>query len=195
MKQVGVDVEVNRLVEQHRRSFSESFNDILRRVLPLVPVAAPPSPDNGEPELRSFGAATRTRGLWTVVVQGDRIAAGNLKSAYRALLTALSGKFPDFLSRFAEEKGRSRRFVARTPGGLYGASPHLAKDHAEPLVDGWFFDTNLSAAQVSARARIAARLCGLRYGADVKILETFVKSESRRRRNSQAGVSRTALHP
>ena len=179
LKQVGVDVEVNRLVEQHRRSFSESFNDILRRILPLVPLAAPPPPSppppplDGGAGLRSPGTVVRTRGQWTVEIEGRRIAAANLKSAYRALLLALADRSPDFLACFAEEKGRSRRFVARTPGGLYGASPHLAKDHGEPLVDGWFFDANLSAAQVSARARIAARLCGLRYGADVKILESL----------------------
>ena len=171
LKQVGIDVEVHRMVEQHRRSFSESFNDILGRILPLVPLGAPPPPVKGSPALPAPG--TRTRGQWTVEIEGRRIAAGNLKAAYRTLLIALSERSPDFLARFAEEKGRSRRFVARTPGGLYAASPHLAKDHAEPLADGWFFDTNLSSAQVSARARIAARLCGLRYGVDVKILENL----------------------
>lgn len=171
LKQVGVDVEVHRLIEQHRRSFSESVNDILGRILPLVPASAPL-------RLAGSGAAssppgTRTRGQWTVEIEGRRIPARNLKAAYRTLLEALSERSPDFLARFGEEKGRSRRFVARIPGGLYGASPHLAKNHAEPLVDGWYFDTNLSIAQVSARARIAARLCGLRYGADVRILENL----------------------
>lgn len=171
LKQVDIDVDVNRMVEQHRRSFAESINDILSRILPLVPVSAPPVPLKGGTPSPAPG--TRTRGQWTVEIEGRRIAAGNLKAAYRTLLLALSERSPDFLARFAEEKGRSRRFVARTPGGLYGASPHLAKDHAEPLADGWYFDTNLSTAQVSARARVAARLCGLRYGADVRILENL----------------------
>lgn len=171
LKQVGIDLEVNRMVEQHRRSFSESTNDILARILPLVPILAPSRPVRVG--TASSAPGTRTRGQWTVAIEGRRISAGNLKVAYRTLLIALSERFPDFLARFAEEKGRSRRFVARTPGGLYGASPHLAKDHAEALVDGWYFDTNLSSAQVAARARVAARLCGLRYGADVQILENL----------------------
>ena len=69
-------------------------------------------------------------------------------------------------------RGASRRFVARTPAALYDKSPHLAR-HAEPLVDGWYFDSNLSAARVAKLARIAARLCGLHYGSDVRILDNL----------------------
>jgi len=173
LRQVGIDVEVYRMVEQHRRSFAESSNDILRRILPLVPLsgAAPVQVGrDGEPAPQP---GTRSRGQWTVEIEGRRTPVANLKAAYRLLLLALSKRHPDFLPRFAEEKGRSRRFVARTPGGLYAASPHLAKKHAEPLVDGWYFDTNLSADQAAQRSRIAARLCGLRYGADVRILENL----------------------
>jgi hypothetical protein len=173
LKQVGIDVEVNRMIEAHRRGFSESINDILRRVLPLVPpAAASPAPLAGlDGSVREPGA--RTRGQWRVEIAGRPTPVPNLKAAYRALLLALDERHPDFLARFAEEKGRSRRFVARTPGGLYAASPHLAKKHAEPLVEGWYFDSNLSADQAARRSRIAARLCGLRYGTDVRILENL----------------------
>ena len=173
LKQVGIDVEVNRMIEAHRRGFSESSNDILRRVLPLVPLtgASPGPPAGHDGSMREPG--TRSRGQWTVEISGRPTPVANLKAAYRTLLLALNERHPDFLSRFAEEKGRSRRFVARTPGGLYAASPHLAKKHAEPLVDGWYFDSNLSADQAARRSRVAARLCGLRYGTDVRILENL----------------------
>ena len=170
LKQVGIDVDVNRIVEQHRRSFSESVNDILRRILPLVPLAAAPAAPSCDAAAPA-APGTRSRGQWTVEIQGQRIPAPNLKSAYRTLLEALSERFPDFLTDFSREKGRSRRFVARSPGDLYGASPHLARKHAEPLHDGWYFDTNLSEAQVVSRARIAARLCKLHYGVDLRLLE------------------------
>jgi hypothetical protein len=174
-------------VEQHRRAFCESANDILRRILPLVPLpgAGPgPGPEAGPlhgpsptplagRDAPAPAPGTRSRGQWTVEIEGRRIPAANLKAAYRALLLALAERQADFLPRFAEEKGRSRRFVARTPVGLYAASPHLAKKHAEPLADGWFVDTNLSADQASRRSRIAARLCGLNYGSDVRILENL----------------------
>lgn len=199
MRRIGIDVEVHRLIERHRRSFAEDENDILRRVLPLVPLAplAPPSPGaqaaRGEDEApacssaapapgggdrRSGGGSpspprTRRRGQFAVEVRGERILAANLKLAYKALLEALDSKYPDFLAAFAEETGRSRRFVARSQAELYAASPHLAKRHAMLLRPGWYFDSNVSAVQVARRARIAARVCGLRYGAEVRILDNL----------------------
>jgi hypothetical protein len=87
-----------------------------------------------------------------------------LKAAYRKALLLLSARHAEFLPKFAAESGRGRKFVARAPRELYLSSPGLAKKHAAPLTDGWFFDTNLSTDQVSRRIRIAARLCGLAYG-------------------------------
>jgi negative regulator of replication initiation len=170
--QVGIDEEVRRLIERHRLSLTESENDILRRVLPRVP-PAPPLPGALAAAASPPPRGTRRRGQWTVEVQGERIAVANLKAAYRALLEILHSRHPDFLAAFAEEKGRRRLFVARTPAQLYPASPHLAKRHAAPLASGWYFDTNVSTTQVARRARVAARLCGLRYGADVRILENL----------------------
>lgn len=172
MRQIGIGVEVHRLIERHRRALSESENDILARILPLVPVARAPA------ESLAVAAApaprgTRRRGQWAVEVRGERVPAANLKSAYRTLLEILDTRYPDFLADFAEEKGRRRRFVARAPAQLYPASPHLAKRHAAPLGAGWHYDTNVSTVQVARRARIAARICGLRYGRDVRILENL----------------------
>ena len=173
MRRIEIDEEVGRLIERHRRSGSESENGILRRVLGL---AAPVR--ESAPSLAVSAAepppGTRRRGQFTVEVSGERLPAANLKSAYRTLLEALDSRFPDFLESFAEEhKQRRRRFVARTAASLYPASPHLAKRHAEPLGAGCFFDSNVSTVQVARRARIAARLCGLRYGSDVRILEAL----------------------
>lgn len=191
MRPIKIGVEVHRLIEQHRRSFAEDENDILRRILPLVPSgrtapgaraspassSAAPAPGRGD-TLSGAGASppppgTSRRGQFTVEVQGERISAANLKLAYRTLLETLDANYPDFLAAFAEEKGRSRRFVARTQAQLYAASPHLAKRHAALLAPGWYFDSNVSAVQVARRARIAARICGLRYGADVRVLDNL----------------------
>jgi hypothetical protein len=172
LKQIGIDVDVNGVIESHRRSFAENENDILRRL--LLPEAPNQSANRqsavDRPESEN---PVRIRGQWTIELNGRRTSAPNLKSAYRALLLLLADAFPDFLERFSREKARSRRFVARTPTQLYLASPALAKDHAKPLINGWFFDTNLSTEQVSSRARIAARLCGLHYGTDVRILNNL----------------------
>jgi hypothetical protein len=172
LKQIGIDVDVNRVIEGHRRAFSESPNDILRRLLVRNladrPTTTPPRASTA-PESETV----RRRGRWTVDRGSTRIAAGNLKEAYRSALLLLNEEFPDFLERFAEEQARSRRYVAKSPTELYLASPRLARHHAKPLVDGWFFDTNLSTDQVARRVRIAARICGIRYGADFRLLNNL----------------------
>ncbi len=172
LKQIGIDVEVNGIIEKNRNAFSESENDILRRILRLpggesrrvAPIETISAPESG---------TVRQRGIWTVRVHDRRLGAANLKDAYRTLLLELQNLNPAFLEAFSLEKSRSRRFVSRAPEKLYLASPQLAKEYAQPLVNGWYFDTNLSTQQVSQRARIAARLCGLGYGREVQILNKF----------------------
>jgi negative regulator of replication initiation len=172
-RRVEIDVAVHRAIERGRHALGESENDILRRL--LLGTGRRADGGRGAP---AGGAArapgqVRSRGLWTVEIGGRRIAAANLKQAYRRLLLELDAAHPQFLEAFAVEKGRTRHFVARTPAALYGSAAHLAGRHAEPLASGWYFDTNLSAAQVAKRARIAARLCGLLYGQDVRILDNL----------------------
>lgn len=171
LKQVGIDVDVHRAIEQARRSFSESKNDILRRmVLGNKMRRSTPPARRVSPRLDE---SVRSRGLWATEVNGERTPAANMKGAYRTLLLKLDELAPGFIDRFAQESSRSRRFVARKPTDLYQSSPHLADKHAQPLKNGWFFDTNLSTEQVATRARIAARVAGLRYGRDVRLLENL----------------------
>jgi hypothetical protein len=171
---IGIDVEVHRAIERGREALGESENDILRRLLlPARGRRAGPRAKAGPGTPRRLSGTPRSRGSWSVEMAGRRIPAANLKQAYRILLRELAVAHPHFLEAFAEEAGRGRRFVARTPAALYGRSPHLARRHAVPLADGWYFDSNLSAEQAAKRARIAARLCGLHYGSDVRILDNL----------------------
>jgi negative regulator of replication initiation len=173
-RMIEIDVDVHRVIERGRQAFGESENDILRRLLlPARSRRAGPQSEAPPGAPRGASGAPRSRGLWSVEMAGRRIPAANLKHAYRILLRELAVAHPHFLEAFAGETGRARRFVARTPAALYGRSPHLARKHAVPLADGWYFDSNLSAQQVASRARIAARLCGLHYGSDVRIFDNF----------------------
>ena len=170
LKQIGIDVDVHRAIEQARRSFSESENDILRRLL----LGEPASRGSALPKRTSLAEDTiRSRGLWSVDVKGERISAANMKEAYRTLLLKLDEVSPKFIERFASERARSRKFVARKPADLYDSSPHLADEYAQPLKDGWYYDTNLSTEQVAKRARVAARVAGLLYGRDVRLLDNL----------------------
>ncbi len=171
MKTIEIDLDVNAAIERDRNSFKESVNDILRRRL-LGERGSEPAKAPGAVDLESVEEpGQRITGRWTVELGGKRSSASNLKSAYRALLLLLHERHPEFLQDFSEERARARRFVARAPRDLYFNSPDLAKHHAKPLTAGWYFDTNLSTDQVARRARIAARLCGLRYGRDARILK------------------------
>jgi hypothetical protein len=170
LKQVGIDVDVHRAIETARQSFSETENDILRRLLLNVPSPRSQRASERQPVQSD---QVRTRGLWSVEVLGERMTAANLKDAYRTLLLKLDEIAPDFLLQFSTERARSRRFIARNPQELYDSSPHLAADHAKQLKDEWYFDTNLSAEQVAKRARAAARVAGLNYGRDVKVMENL----------------------
>lgn len=171
LRRIEIDLDVHRAIERARSSLGERENDILRRL--LLTARAKPWRLAGPPaRARAATGSARSRGLWSVEIVGRRLPAANLKHAYRLLLCELDAAHPHFLEDFAREKERTRRFVARAPADLYGRSPHLAR-HAQPLAGGWYFDTNLSAAQVAKRARIAARLCGLHYGSDVRILDNL----------------------
>lgn len=174
LKQIGIDVEINGVIEKYRRALSETENDILRRLL-LADVAR--EEERGDPSngARARSGPPRQRGLWTVELNGERLPARSLKDAYRTLLLELDRLDSAFLQRFSLEQSRARRFVARHPKQLYLASPALAKDFAERLTDDWYFDTNLSADQVARRIRVAARLCGLNYGRDLRILNNLLE--------------------
>lgn len=172
LKQISIDVDVHRAIEQARHSFAESENEILRRLLLGEKIGKGASAQRQQVRQKD-SEQTRTRGLWSVEVRGERIPAANMKDAYRTLLLKLDNVKPDFLERFASERARSRKFVARRPADLYDSSPHLADEHARPLKDGWYFDTNLSMEQVAARARAAARVAGMQYGREIKILENL----------------------
>lgn len=171
LKQISIDVDVNRVIESNRISLAERENDILRRML-LDSVKAPSSPTilpvtNIDPQ--NFGL--RQRSQWQVMVESEVVGAGSLKDAYCKFLTLALERDPSFLSVFSSYKGKSRRYVAQEAISLYLKSPHLARQHALELVPGWFVDTNLSESQVGQRARAAALASGLAYGQEAWIKE------------------------
>lgn len=166
-RRIEIGMDVHRAIERARLAIDESEDEILRRLL-LRPAARKPGSGAGRPP----PGTVRSRGLWSLDIAGRRIPAANAKQAYRILLRELADAYPHFLETFAAEQGRSRRYVARSPAALYGKAAHLSR-HAEPLLDGWYFDANLSEARIAKLARIAARLCGLHYGSDVRILDNL----------------------
>lgn len=170
MKQIAVDVDVNRAIEAERRTFAESPNDILRRILlgqaaAVKPNTAPaPMVAVSELDMPRFGA--RMMGHWQAKLADAVVSASSLKEAYCRFIVLANQHDREFLERFALLKGKTRRYIARRPEDLYLKSPHLAKDYAVALVPGWYIDSNLSESQISQRVGEAARELGLVYGKD-----------------------------
>ncbi len=175
MKKIEVDVDVNRVIEGARRSFAETPNDILRRLLlesaPAAEGLAPEAPlvAVGELELPRFGE--RIMGHWQAKIGEAVVSATSLRDAYCRFIILAHQHDQEFLERFAKLKSRARRYVARNPNDLYLNSPHLAKNHAVEILPGTFIDSNLSESQIAQRARAAARELGLAYGKDAWIRE------------------------
>lgn len=169
-RQIEIDVDIHRLIEQNRLSFDESENDILRRILLTVTVEREKEAQKAR-RARARAGTKRRRGNWSVAIGKERFAAANMGDAYYIYLKRLAELFPGFLEAFGEEQSRNRRFVAQVPEQLYGNATHLARGYACTLVDGWYYDSNLSADQIARRARRAAQLCGLHYGAEVRIAD------------------------
>ena len=167
MKQISIDVEVSRVIESNRNSFSESENDILRRLL----LAQTPSTNQSLTRPALHHQESRRRGEWSVFLDGKEVRTANMKDAYCKMLLLLAERDQTFLQKFSQLKSRSRRYVARDARALFEASPHLAKDFAAELSPGWYVDINLSKQQVGQRARAAADTAGLKYGSGLRISE------------------------
>jgi len=172
-KQIGIDVQVYKLIETNRLSFSETENDILHRMLlksapqTKIKTSAIPTPEKLQ--------VSRKRGSWKVIIAGRQILAANMVDAYREMLLALASDNPTFLDQFSKQRGRTRLFISKVPSNLYAdASAHLAAECAKELISGWYYDSNLSKEQVVQRARAAATVAGLRYGVDLQIMEDGV---------------------
>lgn len=168
MKQIGIDVDVYRVIEFNRLSFAEVENDILRRL--LLGDSAETS-TNAVRVRPSRQAQERVRGDWVVHVGSTSSAEGNLKASYCSALRQLEARKSGFLQAFSQLRGRSRRYVARVASDLYENSKHLANDYALELVPGWYVDTNLSEEQVAQRMKAAAEVAGLNYGTSLAIRE------------------------
>lgn len=169
MKEIRIDVDVSRIIEANRNSFSESENDILKRILHERRPEANDSSISAVTQLDVPKFGTRSRGQWQVKFGEEIVSGANLKDAYCNLLRLAQQRDDRFLERFSTYKAKTRRYVARSGAGLYLSSPHLAKQHAIELFPGWFVDGNLSEEQVGKRARAAATAAGLAYGSDVWI--------------------------
>lgn len=167
-KQIDIDVDIHRVIESNRTSFSDTDNDILRRILLDTPRQRAQTVSVRKP---TAAFDSRNRGDWYVSFFGKEHSAPNMKEAYKQVLLLLNDRYPDFLQAFSKCCTPYRLFISKQPEAIYGSTPSLATDHAKPLTDGWYFDTNLSKEQVKARLIAACDVVGAIYGRDILIAE------------------------
>jgi hypothetical protein len=183
MRQIEISLDVHRAIENARRSFEETESDILWRL--LDPSARSGTTLSGidpavceTPTSRNETAipiGRRTTGQWLVRAEQERYVARNLREAYLTALSRIAEHDPGVLEKLAREGDGRRRIVARKPADLYPRSPHLAdprRNNWHQLGD-WFVDLNLSRDQAAKRIRRACALAGLRYGADLTIMDNL----------------------
>lgn len=165
MTQIEVTLATYKAIEAARLSFSESHDEIVRRVMASRRI---PRTSDGR---RQSLPATRRRGNISVQLFGRCVDVANLKGGYIAILNSLARHKPSLFELLSHQGTRRRRWIARDAAGLYLESPHLAEDHALAIGGDWFIDTNLSRKQIEQRLAVAAKLSGYRYGEDVSITE------------------------
>lgn len=146
-----------------------------RQVLPATPRAVtahrnaalpPTSPANRTPAVQVSLVSSSSTGL---TIKGRFIACRNGREVLVTAFETLADIDPTFLERFAArpKHGRTRRYVARSPGELYPGRPDLAREFFEKLKSGWFVGTNVSHAAIRQIVEMACEVAGLRYGVDV----------------------------
>jgi hypothetical protein len=110
---------------------------------------------------------SRSSGDYWLEVRGKRIECSSLKELLAEGLKSLDRVKPGTLDNLSRIRKRSRRIVARDANQLFD-KPHLVKDYAEQLVNGWYYGTNNSARETEAWLRRAAECAGLTWGVNFR---------------------------
>jgi hypothetical protein len=109
----------------------------------------------------------RKGGKYVLDIRGEHTEYPSLKEMLSGGLRKLETCRPGMLDKLAAVKPRSKRIVAHEPQGLFDQQS-LVKDHAERLMDGWWFGTNNSADETNTWLKRACELAGLTWGKDVQ---------------------------
>lgn len=110
---------------------------------------------------------TRRSGQYWFELKEKRVETHSLRDLLAEALRALEAKYPGTLEKLSQFKGRSRRIVARDPKLLFDKA-HLTANHAEKLIDGWYFGTNNSADSTNSWLRRACAFAGVEWGKEFR---------------------------
>ena len=157
-----------RLLELRERP-SESFDNLLRRVLPHRRETGQECghPDGPLTNTGSHGHDGHGRIRYTVLGRGR--AAPDATAAMIDIIATLSQGRPDFFERLAPRvRGRTRNHLARSRIDVYPERPDLAQ-YVREVAPGWHIGCNISNREKEAILRAACKVAGLRFGCDLVI--------------------------
>jgi hypothetical protein len=152
---------VNPLQPTHMIDFSNE------RVVPFGALAVQTPSSNETPRTSGVRFPRRSGDYW-FEIRGKRTECGSLKELLAETLKGLERTKPGTLENLSRIRGRSRRIVARDANQLFD-KPHLVKEYAEKLTNGWYYGTNNSARETSVWIQRAAECAGLTLGSDFAI--------------------------
>lgn len=139
-----------------RKSDTETWSQILSRVLTPPPVTSPP-----------HAPPPRPSGKCSVEVLGELRSFSTAIDAFVWLLDTLSELDADLPERLARAVSTGRRnHLSRTREGVYPLRPDLAAN-ARMLKCGWFVGSNIANRDKQRIVKSACHLLRLAYGKDV----------------------------
>ena len=136
----------------------------------LAQLKFPPVLDEQEsrPRHESEPISRRPRGKYQYDFLGKEGASETLGKLLVDVLQCFADLDDNFLKRFSERHGRSRRFVARNPSAIYPGREDLS-DYTAEVCQGWWVGTNYSRVDVRRLLRAACEVTGLIWDVDLRI--------------------------
>lgn len=126
--------------------------------------------DEREPDPRhdSEPISQRSSGKYRYEILGEEGAADTLGKLLAGILRRFADLDADFLGKFSEGQGRTRRFLTRNPKGIYPGRDDLTKFTVE-VCQGWWVGTNYSRTDVRRLLRAACQVAGVSWEVDLRV--------------------------
>ena len=150
-----------------RRDQEDGVGAVIER---LAKLKFPPVLNEQEscPRHESEPTSRRPRGKYQYDFLGEEGAAETLGELLVDVLQRFADLDANFLQRFSEGQGRTRRFVARNPSAIYPGREDLC-NYTTEVCQGWWVGTNYSRVDVRRLLRAACQATGLIWDVDLRV--------------------------
>ena len=128
---------------------------------------SPPPRDYGpNPRLEPEPTFQPPWGKYRYQFLGEEGAADTLGALTADILRRIAALYPDFLDKYSQRRGRTRRFIARDPKAIYAGREDLSHLTTE-VCRGWWVGTNYGRVDVRRLLHAACEVAGLAWAVDL----------------------------